>query len=57
MYGGIYKESKRPWTHSSYVVLFTEMIDTDPSSYEEVAKKKWKKTIIKEYQLIMENDV
>ena len=49
MYGGTYKESKRPWTHSSYVVLFTEIIDADPSSDEEVAKKKWKKTMIKEY--------
>ena len=35
----------------------SDIIYADPSSYEEVAKKKWKETMIKEYQLIMRNDV
>ena len=46
-----------PRTHSSYVALLSDIIDTDPSSFEEVAKKKWKKDMIKEYQLIMKKDV
>ena len=51
------KGSKRPLTHSSYVTLLSDIIDVEPSSYEEVAKKKGKETMIKEYQLIKRNDV
>ena len=47
----------RPQTHSSYVTLLSDIIDAEPSSYEEVAKKKGKETMIKEYQLIKRNDV
>ena len=32
-------------THSSYVTLLRDIIDVDPSSYEEVAKKKGKESI------------
>ena len=31
----------------SYVTLLSDIIDADPSSYEEVAKKKGKETMIK----------
>ena len=31
------------------MTLLSDIIDTDPSSYEEVAEKKWKETMIKEY--------
>ena len=48
---------KRPQIHSSYVALLSDIIDVDPSNYEEVAEEKWKKTMIKEYQFIMGNDV
>ena len=51
------KNNKRPQRHSSYVTLLSDIIDADPSSYEEVAKKKGEKTMIKEYQLIKRNDV
>ena len=34
----------------------SDIIDVEPSSYEEVAKKKWKETMIKEYQF-NKNDV
>ena len=34
----------RPHTQSSYVTLSSDVIDADPSSYEEVAKKKGKKS-------------
>ena len=36
------KERKRHHRHSSYVTLFSDIIDAEPSSYEEVAKKKGK---------------
>ena len=36
------KQSKRPQTHSSYVILMSDIIDAKPSSYKEVAKKKGK---------------
>ena len=40
---GSFKESKRPRPYSSYVELLCDIIDADPSSYEEVADKKvWK---------------
>ena len=42
---------------SNYVTQLGDTIDADPSSYEEVAKKKGKETMIKEYQLIKRNDV
>ena len=45
-----------PQTHSSYVALLSDIIYTDPSSYEEAVEKKWKEAMIEEYQLIMEND-
>ena len=51
------KERKRPQRHSNYVTLLRDIIDAEPSSYEEVAKKKGKETMIKEYQLIKRNDV
>ena len=38
--------------------LLCDIIDREPSTYEEAAEKKeWKDAIIKEYQLIMKNDV
>ena len=52
-----FKEFKRPQTQCNYVTLLSDIIDADPSSYEEVAKKKGKETMIKEYQLIKRNDV
>ena len=38
------KERKRPQRHSSYVTLLSNIIDAEPSSYEEVAKKKGKES-------------
>ena len=35
--------------YTSYVALLSDIIDADPSNYEEVAKEKWKKSMIKEY--------
>ena len=41
----ILKERKRPQRHSCYVTLLSDIIDADPSSYEEVAKNKGKESI------------
>ena len=54
-YDDTFKESKRPQTQWSYVTLLSNIIDAEPSSYE-VAKKKGKETMIKEYQF-KKNDV
>ena len=40
------------------MALLCDIIDKEPSTYEEVAEKKeWKDAIIEEYQSIMKNDV
>ena len=43
--------------YSIYVTHLSDIINADRSSYEEVAKKKWKETMIKEFLLIKRNDV
>ena len=53
-----HREMKRTRSYSSYVSLLCEIIDKEPSNYEEAAEwKKWKDAMIKEYQSIMKNDV
>ena len=40
------------------MALLCDIIDKEPSNYEEVAEKKeWKDAMIEEYQSIMKNDV
>ena len=47
---------KRTRSCSSYVALLCDIIDKEPSNYEEVAKRKeWKDAMIEEHQLIMKN--
>jgi hypothetical protein len=49
---------KRPHKFSNYVELMSNIIDSEPSTFEEVAEKpKWKDAIMEEYQFIMKNDV
>ena len=49
---------KRPKPYNNYVALLCDIIDREPSNYEEATKKKeWKKAMIEEYQSIMKNDV
>ena len=43
-YDNTFKEFKRPQTQCSYVTLLSDIIDAEPSSYEEVAKKKGKES-------------
>ena len=54
----MHEERKRTRSYSSYVALLYDIIDKEPSNYEEVAEKKeWKDAVIEDYQLIMKNDV
>ena len=54
----MHRERKRTRSYSGYVALLCDIIDKEPSSYEEATgNKEWKDVIIKEYQSIMKNDV
>ena len=49
-YDDTFKKFKRSQTQCSYVTLLSDIIDAEPSSYEEVAKKKGKEiNMMKEY--------
>jgi hypothetical protein len=37
---GSFRESKRPRPYSSYVSLLSDIIDVEPTNYEEARKKK-----------------
>ena len=55
---GIHRERKREKTYNSYVALLCDIIDKEPSTYEEATKnKEWKDEMIEEYQSILKNDV
>ena len=44
--------------YNNYVSLLCDIIDKEPSTYEEdKEKKEWKDAMIEEYNLIMKNDV
>ena len=54
----MHRESKISIPYINYVALLCDIIDKEPSNYEEAAKKKeWKDAMIEEYQSIMMNDV
>ena len=53
----MHRERKRTRSCSGYVALLCDIIDKEPSNYEEVAQKKeWKDAMIEDYQSIMKND-
>jgi hypothetical protein len=55
---GTFRESRPPHRFSSYVALMSNIIDSEPSSFEEVAGNQvWKDAMMEEYQSIMKNDV
>ena len=55
---GSLRESKRPRIYLSYMALLSDIIDAEPSSFEEVVEKQvWKDNMQEEYQSIMKNDV
>ena len=55
---GSTRTSKRSKPYSSYVALMCDLVDQEPTSYEEDAQKKeWVEAMTKEYVSIMKNDV
>ena len=55
---GSLRESKIPRIYSSYMALLSDIIDVEPSSFEEVVGKQvWKDSMQEEYQSIMKNDI
>ena len=54
----MHRERKRTRSCSDYAAPLCDIIDKEPSNYEEAAEKKeWKDAMIKEYHSIMKNDV
>ena len=54
----MHRERKTPKPYNNYVALLYDIIDKEPSNYEEATEKKeWKDAMIEEYQSIMKNDV
>ena len=54
----MHRERKRPKPYNNYVALLCDIINKEPSTYEEATEKKeWKDAMIEEYQSIMKNDV
>ena len=52
------RENKRPCIYLSYMALLSDIIDAEPSSFEDAMRKLvWKDAIHEEYQPILENDV
>ena len=55
---GMHKERKIPKQYNNDLALLCDIINKEHSNYKEAAEnKEWKDTMIKEYQLIMKNDV
>ena len=54
----MHRELKRPNPYNNCVALLCDIIDKEPSTYEEaIENKEWKDAMIKEYQSITKNDV
>ena len=55
---GTIRERKNPKPYPSYVALMCDIIDKEPTCFEEATKqKKWVDAMVKEYQSIIMNDV
>jgi hypothetical protein len=49
---------KRPKPFSSYTALMCNLLDEEPTCFEEaIQKKEWADAMIEEYQSIIKNDV
>ena len=47
---GSTRERKKPKTFSNYVALMCDLVDQEPTNYEEaVQKKEWKEAMTEEY--------
>jgi hypothetical protein len=60
-YGALEKhlrESKKPKPYSIYVACLCDIMDVEPSSYEEpIEKRVWKDAMGEDYQSIVKNDI
>jgi hypothetical protein len=55
---GTSRKTKRPKRFSSYAAYMTKLLDEEPTTFEEVAKKgQWKEAMAEEHQSIMRNEV
>jgi hypothetical protein len=52
------RQSKKPKPFSNYMALTCDLVEKEPTFFEEaVQKKEWMDAMTKEYQSIMKNDV
>jgi hypothetical protein len=55
---GTTRQVKRPKTFSSYMDLMCDLLEKDPTCFEEaIQKKEWANAMTEEYQSIIKNDV
>ena len=55
---GTIRERKNPNSYPSYMDLICDLIDKEPTCFEEAIKQKeWADAMVEEYQSIMKNDV
>jgi hypothetical protein len=55
---GTFRERKKPDIYLGLIAQLNLLIDSKPSTFDEVAKHKvWKDAMIKEYESILKNDV
>jgi len=55
---GKFREIKKPKRYSRYAAYMTELIEVEPSTFEEVFKhEEWKDSMNEEYKSIMKNEV
>jgi hypothetical protein len=53
-----FRESRPPQKYSSYMALMCDIIDSEPSSFEEASERQvWQDAMVEEYSSIMKNDV
>ena len=52
------RDSRPPKRFGSYIAMVTDIIETEPSSYEEASTQSvWRESMMEEYASIMKNDV
>ena len=54
---GTIRERKNPKSYPGYMALMCDLVDKEPTCFEEVIKQEWVDAMIKEYRSIINNDV
>lgn len=55
---GSFRESKRPKKYLAYATFMCKIVESKPSTYEEVAEYQvWRDAMLEEYWSILKNDV